>query len=112
MQLLGDDWAPEGWELWRNEVGAWRVVPESDPRWQWTEGLRHLVECVEAGRPTVTRPQHAYHALEVMLAAQAAGRDGVARSIESGFPDPVYDSEWVDLDAERRAHDRRSHDGL
>ena len=112
VQLLGDDWAPEGWELWRNGDGAWRLFPESDPHWQWTEGLRHLVECVETGRPTVTRPEHAYHALEVMLAAQAAGRDGVARSIESDFPDPVYDSEWVDLDAERRAHDRRSHDGL
>ena len=46
-----------------------------------------------------------------MLAAQAAGRDGVARSIESGFPDPVYDPDWVDLD-DRRVHDRRSHDGL
>ena len=112
VQLLGDDWAPEGWELWRNGDGAWRVFPEADPHWQWTEGLRHLVECVETGRPTVTRPEHAYHALDVMLAAQAAGRDGVARSIESDFPDPVYDSEWVDLDAERRAHDRRSHDGL
>ena len=60
----------------------------------------------------MTRPQHAYHALEVMLAAKEAGRDGVARTIESDFPDPVYDSEWVDLDAGRRAHDRRSHDGL
>ena len=70
----------------RNEDGAWRIFPESDPHWQWTEGLRHLVECVEAGRPTVTRPEHAYRALEVMLAAQAAGHDGVARSIESGFP--------------------------
>ncbi len=112
VQLLGDDWAPEGWELWRNGDGAWRIFPEAEPHWQWTEGLRHLVECVETGRPTVTRPEHAYHALDVMLAAQAAGHDGVARSIESGFPDPVYDSEWVDLDAERRAHDRRSHDGL
>ena len=112
VQLLGDDWAPEGWELWRNADGAWRVYPESDPHWQWTEGLRHLVECVETGQPTVTRPQHAYHALEVMLAAKEAGRDGVARTIESDFPDPVYDSEWVDLDAGRRAHDRRSHDGL
>ena len=92
VQLLGDDWAPEGWELWRNGDGAWRIFPESDPHWR---GPRpHLVECVEAGRPTVTRPEHAYHALEVMLAAQAAGHDGVARSIESGFPDPVYDSEW------------------
>jgi predicted dehydrogenase len=112
IQLIGDDWAPEGWELWRNADGAWRVFPESDPQWQWTVGLRHLVDCVETGRPTVTRPEHAYHALEIMLAAQAAGRDGVARQIESGFPDPVYDPEWVELDAERYAHDRRSHDGL
>ena len=111
VQLLGDDWAPEGWELWRNGDGAGASSRVGSPL-AVDRGLRHLVECVEAGRPTVTRPEHAYHALEVMLAAQAAGRDGVARSIESGFPDPVYDSEWVDLDAERRAHDRRSHDGL
>ena len=108
IQLLGDDWAPEGWELWRNAEGAWRVFPEPDPHWQWTEGLRHLVDCVETGRPTVTRPEHAYHALEIMLAAQAAGRDGVARPIESGFPDPVYGSELVELDAERLAHDHRA----
>ena len=31
IQLLGDDWAPEGWELWRNAEGAWRVFPESRP---------------------------------------------------------------------------------
>jgi predicted dehydrogenase len=112
IQLLGDDWAPEGWELWRNDDGAWHVFPEADPHWQWTEGLRHLVDCVETGRPTVTRPEHAYHALEIMLAAQAAGRDGVARTIESGFPDPVYDDSFAELDAARLAHDRRSHDGV
>jgi predicted dehydrogenase len=112
IQLLGDDWAPEGWELWRNADGAWSVFPESDPQWQWTEGLRHLVDCVEAGRATVTRPEHAYHALEIMLAAQDAGRDGVARTIESAFPDPVYDASFAELDAERLAHDHRSHDGL
>ena len=112
IQLLGDDWAPEGWELWRNEEASWRVFPESDPHWQWTEGLRHLVDCVESGRPTITRPEHAYHALEIMLAAQAAGRDGVARAIESDFPDPLYEAGWLDAEAERYAHDRRSHDGL
>ena len=88
------------------------MFPESDPHWQWTEGLRHLVDCVETGRATITRPEHAYHALEIMLAAQAAGRDGVAREIESGFPDPVYEAGWVDAESERHAHDRRSHDGL
>jgi len=112
IQLLGDDWAPEGWELWRNEEASWRLHPESDPHWQWTEGLRHLVDCAESGRPTVTRPEHAYHALEIMLAAQAAGRDGAARAIESGFPDPLYESGWLEAEAERSAHDRRSHDGL
>jgi predicted dehydrogenase len=111
-QLLGDDWAPEGWELWSNAEGAWRVYPESDPHWQWTEGLRHLVDCVERGRQPVTRPEHAFHALEIMLAAQAAGRDGVAREIESGFPEPDYDEGWLAAEADRYAHDRRSHDGL
>ncbi len=112
IQLLGDDWAPEGWELWRNDEASWRLFPESDPHWQWTEGLRHLVDCVEAGRATITRPEHAYHALEVILAAQAAGRDGVARQIESDFPDPVYDPAWAGSEADRHAHDLRSHDGL
>jgi predicted dehydrogenase len=108
IQLLGDDWAPEGWELWRNEDGAWRVHPESDPHWRWTAGLGHLVDCVETGRPTITRPEHAAHVLEIMLAAQAAGRDGVARTIESDFPDPLYDERPVGADASRRAHDPRS----
>jgi len=112
IQLLGDDWAPEGWELWRNGEGAWRLHPESDPHWQWTEGLRHLVDCVETGRPTITRPEHAYHALEIMLAAQASGRDGVARAIESDFPEPAYDAEWAAAEAAHRAHAHRSHDGL
>ena len=35
-----------------------------------------------------TRPEHAYHALEIMLAAQAAGADGRAREIASTFPAP------------------------
>jgi predicted dehydrogenase len=112
IQLLGDDWAPEGWELWRNDEAAWRLHPESDPHWQWTDGLRHLADCAESGRKPVTRPEHAYHALEVVLAAQAAGSDGVARAIESDFPEVVYEEEWLAAEAAHRAHDRRSHHGL
>ena len=108
-QLLGDDWAPEGWELWRNEEGYWQVHLESVPQWHWTDGLRHLVDCIETGRPTITRPEHAYHALEVMLAAQAAGRDGTTREVESDFPDPVYDEGWSAAEAAHLAHDRRTH---
>jgi len=47
--------------------------------------LRHLIDCVETSRATITRPEHAYHAVEVMLAAQAAGRDGMARENHERF---------------------------
>jgi predicted dehydrogenase len=107
MQLLGDDWAPEGFELWRNDAGAWALHPESDPTWPWTDGLRHLVECLETGAEPVTRPEHAYHALEIMLAAQAAGRDGVAREIHSAFPEPELDRLAI-ADGGHRVHDPRA----
>ena len=50
LQMLGDDWAPEGYELWRNDHGAWELYDETEPTWPWTDGLRHLVECIETGR--------------------------------------------------------------
>lgn len=109
VQLLGDDWAPEGYEIWRNEAGAWQLHPESDPGWPWTEGLRHLVECIETGTSPINTPEHAYHALEIMLAAQAAGRDGQARDISSDFPAPAYrDAEPGEVGAAHLQHDHRS----
>jgi predicted dehydrogenase len=107
LQLLGDDWAPEGYELWRNSAGSWELFPESDPGWQWTEGLRHLVECIERGSEPVTRPEHAYHALEIMLAAQAAAADGRAREIASDFPRPEL-AALADVTDGHRVHDPRS----
>ena len=107
-QLLGDDWAPEGYELWRNGHGAWEVYADTDPSWPWTEGLRHLVECIELGHRPVIRPEHGYHALEIMLAAQAAGADGRARDIASDFPAPDYASLPEHADEHRRVHDPRS----
>jgi len=110
MQMLGDDWAPEGHEVWRNDAESWEIHPETDPQWPWTDGLRHLVECIETGTPSVIRPEHAYHALEIMLAAQAAGADGRAREIASDFPAPdlarlaAADGD----DDHRRVHDPRS----
>jgi predicted dehydrogenase len=106
--MLGDDWAPEGYERWRNGHGAWEIVAETAPTWPWTDGLRHLVDCIESGREPVTRPEHAYHALEIMLAAQAAGADGRAREIRSGFPAPDYTSLGEAGTDHRRVHDPRS----
>jgi predicted dehydrogenase len=109
LQMLGDDWAPEGFELWRNDAGTWEIHPEADPHWPWTDGLRHLVECIETGARPVIRPEHAYHALEIMLAAQAAGADGRAREITSDFPAPELDRlAAADGGDGHRVHDPRS----
>jgi predicted dehydrogenase len=93
LQMLGDDWAPEGYELWQNEVGAWQIFGEQDKTWPWTDGLRHMVECIRDGRRPIITPEQAYHVLEIMLKAQAAGRDGQARQIESTFTPARFEPE-------------------
>jgi hypothetical protein len=65
------------------------------------------VDCIEQEREPVIRPEHAYHALEIMLAAKAAAADGHAREIESEFPPPVYSSVELRLGG-HRVHDPRS----
>jgi predicted dehydrogenase len=107
LQMLGDDWAPEGYELYRTDANVWELHPESEPTWPWTDGLRHLVECIETGEEPVIRPEHAYHALEIMLAAQAAGADGRAREIASDFPAPDLERLGA-VAAPARVHDPRS----
>lgn len=107
LQMLGDDWAPEGFEQWSNERGSWELFGETDPHWPWTDGLRHLVECIETGAQTVTRPEHALHALEVMLAAKQSATEGRVVEIASTFPDLEYDAPAGANDA-RAKHDPRS----
>ena len=105
VNLLGDDWDPDGYEIWQNSAGCWQCFKETQPDWPWADGLRHLVECLQSGtRPQVT-PEHAFHVLEVMLQAQAAGRDGQARRIESTFTTPAF-AEVAAPVAAHRVHDR------
>jgi predicted dehydrogenase len=107
LQMLGDDWAPEGYEIWLNEVGAWQYFYETDPHWSWTDGLRHLVECIQKGiRPLLT-PEHAYHVLDIMLAAQASGRDGQAKDIGTRFEPLKLGAPSSPTEAAHRIHDSR-----
>ena len=109
LQLLGDDWAPQGFERWTKEREVWEIYDESEPLWPWTAGLRHLVECVAAGTRPVNQPEHAFHCLEVMLAAQASAREGRFVTIESGFPALDYRNMPAGAaDSHRRKHDPRT----
>lgn len=105
IQMLKDDWDPDGYELWQNEVGAWQIFAETDPNWPWTDGLRHLVESIQNQVEPLISPDHAYHVLEVMLKAQEAGRDGQAKQIESTCP-PLRLQAEVETAAPHLVHDR------
>ncbi len=84
--MMGDDWDPEGYELWLNDVGAWLVYKETDPGWLWTDGLRHLVECIHGNTQPIITPEYAYHVLEIMLKAKESGKDGSAKRVGPKFP--------------------------
>jgi predicted dehydrogenase len=90
IQMLGEDWAPQGYELWQNEVGAWQVV-EDGSHWPWSDGIRHMIESIRSGTPPVITPEHAYHVLEIMTASMRAGDTGQAQQIASTFTPPRFD---------------------
>ena len=104
IQMMGDDWEPDGYEMWENETGAWKVYDDEDPSWPWTDGLRHLVDCIQQGVEPMITPEHGYHTLEIMLKALESGRDGQSKMIESTFTPPAFAAS-----GSRDAH--RVHDG-
>lgn len=106
IQMIGEDWDPNGHELWLNEVGAWQLYDETDPAWPWTDGLRHLVECIREGRPPIITPEHAYHVTEIMIRALESGRDGQAKEVESTFAPLRIQTEAESEEAAHLIHDR------
>ena len=71
-------------------IGCWQVFDEGS-NWPWTDGIRHIIECIETGTAPVIAPEHAYHVLEIMLASMASGDSGQAIPIESTFTPPRFD---------------------
>jgi predicted dehydrogenase len=105
IQILGDDWDPDGYELWLNSIGAWQFYKETTPDWHWTDGLNHLVQCIEMGAKPLVTPEHALHVLEIMLKAQQSGREGRALALETTFAPPVFESP-AQHEAAHLVHDR------
>lgn len=105
IQMLGDDWDPDGYELWQNPVGAWQLFKETDPDWLWTDGLPHLVESLLAGQTPSLRPEHARHVLEIMLKAQRSAREGRALTINSTF-EPLVPASATAPEPAHKIHDR------
>ncbi len=90
IQMIGEDWAPAGYEMWQNSAGCWQTY-EDQSNWPWTDGIRHMIECIETGIAPAITPEHAYHVLEIMLKSMESGRSGQAIPIESTFTPPRFD---------------------
>ena len=86
--LLGDDWDPEGIEVYRTEWGHWRDYPSPDRTWNWTDGLRSAVEALRSGRWGAFSLDHDVHILDVVDACRrSAAADGAMVTVTSGFED-------------------------
>ncbi len=83
--LLGDDWDPRGFEMWRNAAGCWEQHDSLDPTWLWADGLRECVLAVRDGRPPVHEPSHDLHVLDVIAAARRSVATGGWAAVGSTF---------------------------
>ena len=101
--LLGDDWDPLGFEVWRNEDGYWARHDAIEPTWLWADGLREAVACVREGRAPLASVEQDLHLLDVVEAARASAGQSVAVPVDSSF-------EQVDLRLELPSGVEHLHD--
>jgi predicted dehydrogenase len=85
--LLGDDWAPSGLEIWRNESGRWETTEPVDETWLWTDGLRELVVAIHSDRPPLQELYQDLHVLDILHAARRSAQENRTISVQSGFPE-------------------------
>ncbi|HVX67579.1 MAG TPA: Gfo/Idh/MocA family oxidoreductase [Bryobacteraceae bacterium] len=83
--LLGDDWDPRGFEIWRNAAERWEEYEAIEPTWNWADGLRELVLALRQGRPPRADLDHDLHLIDVIEAAGKAARDRRAVRVASRF---------------------------
>jgi predicted dehydrogenase len=83
--LLGDDWDPRGYRIYRSAEASWREVDALDPTWLWTDGLRELVTAVREERAPIGNIEQDIHLLDVIEAARRAASERVAVPVTSRF---------------------------
>ena len=101
--LVGDDWDPRGYQIFRAEERSWREIDSLDPTWLWTDGLRDLVVAIREGRAPVANIEQDIHLLEVLEAARRSASQRAAVPVMSRF-------EPIDLRLESEGSSGHIHD--
>ncbi len=83
--LLGDDWDPRGFEIWRNSAGCWEEFEPLDPTWLWADGLAEMVNALREERQPLHSLEQDLHLLEVIEASSRAAKEKRVTSVQSRF---------------------------
>ena len=83
--LLGDDWDPRGFEIWRNSAACWEEFEPIDPTWSWADGLAEMVNALREERQPLHNLEQDLHLLEVIEASSRAAGEKRAVAVESRF---------------------------
>jgi predicted dehydrogenase len=100
--LLGDDWDPRGFEIWRNQAGRWEEYEPIEGTWSWADGLREAVMVLREGRAPLAELTHDLHLIDVIEAARCATRERAWAPIASRFRPLDLRPEELNAGAERR----------
>jgi predicted dehydrogenase len=101
--LLGDDWDPRGFEIWRNSTASWEDFEPLDPTWLWGDGLTEMVHSLRENRTPLHCIEQDVHLLEVLEAAAQAAQGKRAVAVQSRFA-------ALDLGLEERQERHHLHD--
>jgi predicted dehydrogenase len=105
--LLGDDWDPRGFEIWRNSAACWEEFEAIDSTWLWADGLAEMARALNEDREPTHCLDHDLHLLEIIEASDKAAREKRAIAVESRFcPLDVR----LDLRLEERQERHHLHD--
>jgi predicted dehydrogenase len=104
--LLGDDWDPRGFEIWRNQAERWEEYEPTDGTWLWTDGLREAVMAVRENRAPLAELSQDLHLLEILEAARQSAQQAAAVRIDSRFhPVDLKPAELLDRLDVHHLHD-------
>ncbi len=89
VNLLGWDWDTHGVEVASPETDGFEVDCDDSEDYRWDRCGSMAAEWIATGRKPPMAIEHAYHVLEVMLAAKESAATGRRIAVESTFAWPV-----------------------
>ncbi len=110
IQMLGDDWEPKGFEIWRNKRSSWELYKTPYANWPWASGFTHLVDCILNNTKPLIGLDHAYHVNEIMIKIYESSQKNKQILINSTFK-PLKFYKKIKIKKSHLDHDR-NHDDI